>query len=116
MDDRRSRDRYIRLRIAAPGYGSRFATLEFEEWYVRVAAGWRMTDYQYVLRFEPPGSGRWGEHWHGDDFHRHCEPPRGSLAGHYPSRPIQLFDARAELLRRSALGANALRCAELEQP
>ncbi len=102
------------MRIAVPGYGRHLATLEFEEWYVRAPAGWRMTDYQYELRFEPAGSARWAEHWHDDDFHKHCEPRDGSHEEHYASRPIQLFDARAELLRRYAPGPDALGCAELE--
>ncbi|MBI2982791.1 MAG: hypothetical protein HYY42_01145 [Chloroflexi bacterium] len=114
-DDRHARDRYFRLRVAVPGYGIHHATLAFEAWYDRVRAGWRMTDYQYELRFEPAGSGRWAEHWHDDDFHRHCESAAGPHPDHYSSRPIQLFDARAELLRRYALGPNALRCAELEE-
>jgi len=107
-DERRPRDRYFRLRVAVPGYGSHRATLDFEEWYDRAPGGWRLSDYRYELRFEPAGSGRWAEHWHDDTFHLHREPARGAHAHHYPSRPIQLFEARTELLRRYALGPSAL--------
>ncbi len=82
--------------------------LEYEEKFTRTTRGWRLIGYQYELRFEPAGSGRWAEHWHDDHFHLHVEPARGPRAGHYPSRPIQLFEARKELLRRYALGPEAL--------
>lgn len=105
----------MRLVIAVPGYDRpTTATLEYEEKFERRKRGWRLIGYQYELGFEPAGSGRWAEHWHDEDFHRHCEPAPGTHEAHYPSRPIQLFEARAELLRRYALGPDALKCADLE--
>lgn len=112
----RGRSRYLHLQLAVPGYGGHDATFEYEEWYVRGREGWRLMAYEYELRFEPAPSGRWAEHWHDDVFHRHCEPKRGRHADHYGARPIQLFDARAELRRRYALGPDALRCHELAEP
>lgn len=113
LDIARGRTRYLLLRIAVPGWGRHEATFEYEEWYERSGDRWRMTDYQYELRFEPAPSGRWAEHWHDGIFHVHCEPARGPHRDHYPSRPIQLFDARAELRRRYALGRDALTCSDL---
>lgn len=89
LDIARGRTRYLLLRIAVPGWG------------------------RHELRFEPAPSGRWAEHWHDGIFHVHCEPARGPHRDHYPSRPIQLFDARAELRRRYALGRDALTCSDL---
>lgn len=110
---RRGGVRYLRLVIGVPGYHrGRLATFEYEEKFSRSARGWRLFGYQYELRFDPAPSGRWAEHWHDDDFHRHCEPASGPHADHYPSRPIQLFDARDELLRRYALGRDALTCSD----
>lgn len=107
--------RHVHLVISAPGYyRSPTGTLDYEEKFQRSGRRWQLIGYQYELRFEPSDPGRWAEHWHDDDFHRHCEAAKGPHADHYPSRPIQLLDARTELLRRYALGPDALRCAELE--
>lgn len=113
----RGRVRYFLLRLGTPVGGPHDATFEYEEWYERERGGegWMMTAYQYELRFEPAPSGRWAEHWHDDRFHRHCEPPDGPHASHYAGRPIQLFEARAELRRRYALGLAALSCSELPE-
>lgn len=111
----RGHRRYVHLRIALPGYGTHAATFEYEEAYERSREGWRLSGYQYELRFEPAPSGRWAEHWHDAVFHRHCEPPRGPHSDHYAGRPIQLFEARAELLRRYALGRAALSFSDLEE-
>ncbi|MBI2774285.1 MAG: hypothetical protein HYX56_07330 [Chloroflexi bacterium] len=108
-DTARGRIRYLRLLLGVPGYHQkRQALFEYEEKFERISRRWRLIGYQYELRFEPAGSGRWAEHWHDEEFHRHWGSPSRHGGAHHPSRPIQLFDARAEMLRRFALGPKGL--------
>lgn len=98
--------RYVRVEVAAPGYGSpRLATYEYEEWYRGSAARWHLTDYQYELRFEPPGSGRKAYHWHDRLYHFHCAERRPSSEDHYRGYEVDLLeDVRPELLKLYAEG------------
>lgn len=106
---------YLHVLVEVPGYGGHEVTFEYEEWYEAAPGGWRMSAYNYEVRWEPAPAGRWAEHWHDGDFHRHCEL-RGhkGQAAHYQGQPVVSLDmARQELRVRYANGAAALPCADL---
>lgn len=115
LEPRRPHARYLRVLVEVPGYGGHEATYEYEEWYVPASGGWRMSKYQYEVRWAPAPAGRWAEHWHAGTFHRHCDPPgHKGPSPHYQGQPVVSLDmARQELRLRYANGAAALPCAGL---
>ncbi len=84
---------YLRALVEVPGYGGREATFEYEEWYEAALGGWRMSAYQYEVRWAPTPAGRWAEHWHHGNFHRHCDL-RGHTgpSAHYQGQPLLSLD------------------------
>lgn len=109
-DIERGLRRYLRLLVEVPGHGAREAVVEYAESYERAGSIWKLSAYQYELRFEPATAGRWAEHWHDAIFHRHCEHPTARRHAHYAGQPIDAYAAREELLRLYAGGAASLPC------
>lgn len=101
--DRRQRNaRYLRIEIAAPGFGlPRRAVFEYEQWYAKSGRGWRLIEYEYEIRFVEAHGGRWAYHLHDGVHHIHCEERGGEPEHeHYRSYEVDLLkEAHPDLVR-----------------